>query len=169
MDEEKVYTPVVIPDAPLPGQEGDTTSSTNSAGSEVYGPKTVKDTPMPTKRIAVELLSSALNTKSRKILDQFEFTESGAIQVGKYEQGVSGDIRISPNGVVGRDQAGLVVFALDADGNLVLKGSLQSGSVITGEVIVGNNSVIIDGEGRRIIVNDGTTDRILIGYDPQGF
>jgi len=31
-------------------------------------------------------------------------------------------------------------------------------------VYVGNNNVILDGVNKRIIVNDGTNDRVLIGY-----
>ncbi|MDH4127306.1 MAG: hypothetical protein OEV44_01030 [Spirochaetota bacterium] len=32
------------------------------------------------------------------------------------------------------------------------------------QIIVGDNNVKIDGAGRNILVNDGTNDRILIGY-----
>jgi hypothetical protein len=34
---------------------------------------------------------------------------------------------------------------------------------------VGDNNVRIEGSNRRIIINDGTTDRILIGYAENGF
>lgn len=35
---------------------------------------------------------------------------------------------------------------------------------INSQLFVGGSSIYIDGSARRIIVNDGTTDRILIGY-----
>ena len=171
MAEEKVYTPDwSLPDTPFPMEgEADLSASQKTRG-ETYGPKTIKDQGFPTKRVAVELIGLALNTKSRKILAEFEFTEHGAIQIGKYTHGVSGDLRITPNGITARDKAGITTFAIDgATGNAVFKGTVQAGTLISGVVVVGNNRVIIDGENRRIIINDGTDDRILIGYQQDGF
>jgi len=34
---------------------------------------------------------------------------------------------------------------------------------------VGNTNVLIDGANKRIIINDGTNDRVLIGYYPSLF
>ena len=125
---------------------------------------------MPTRRVAHEVIGSALNTKSRKILAVFEFTESGALQIGKYENGVSGDLRITPNGITARDLAGITTFSLDGTtGDAVFKGTIQSESLIAGLVAVGDNNVILDGENQRIVINDGTNDRILIGYQQNGF
>ena len=36
-------------------------------------------------------------------------------------------------------------------------------------IIVGDNNVTIDGANKRILINDGTNDRVLIGYDSGGF
>lgn len=166
----KEYTPTVIPDQPFPQEGQPLPVTTQTVSGDVYKPETIKEGEFPVKRVAVELLSTALNTRSQKIIKEFQFTESGAIQVGKYQTGVSGDIRISPDGMVARDQAGNTTFAIDGDtGDAVFKGELRSGSLITGQVIVGNNSVIIDGEKKQIIVNDGATDRILIGFQSGGF
>ncbi|MCR4306241.1 MAG: hypothetical protein NUV73_04120 [Candidatus Daviesbacteria bacterium] len=165
----KIYTPDVIDDTPFP-QEGESDIASSQNTGQTYEPETIKDQSFPIKRTAVELLSSALNTRSKKILQEFQFTPSGAIQVGNYQDGISGDIRISPDGIVARDSSGNTTFILDgATGDAVFAGSIQSGSVITGQVIVGNNNVIIDGVNRRIIVNDGTYDRVLIGYQLGGF
>ena len=49
------------------------------------------------------------------------------------------------------------------DGSAVFKGEIKAGSLVSGKVIVGNNSVTIDGDTKRIIINDGTNDRVLIG------
>ena len=167
----KAYQPLEISDTPFPVEGGEPpAAATLAAGQDAYTPKTIQDKAFPVKRVAVELLSTALNTRSKKILQEFQFTESGALQVGKYEDGVSGDIRISPAGITARDSAGITTFALDGDsGDAVFKGQIRSGSLVTGEVIVGNNSVIIDGLNRRIIVNDGTDDRVLIGFQEDGF
>lgn len=171
MDEDKVFHPTVIPETPFPGEGSQTgVSGSSTGGEQAFTTEKIKETPFPVKRTAVELLSTALNTASQKILKAFEFTQSGAIQIGKFLLGQSGDVKISPDGIVARDSSGNTTFALDGDtGNAVFKGEVRSGSVVTGQVIVGNNSVIIDGESRTIIVNDGQYDRVLIGYDPGGF
>lgn len=165
----KTYEPEVIEDAPFPN-ENISEVSLGGGESGVYTPKTTKEKTFPTKRVAVELLSTALNTRSKKILQSFEFTQSGAIQIGKYEDGITGDIRISPNGIVGRDSSGNTTFSLDATtGDAVFSGTIQGASLLTGSLVVGDNGVIIDGDTRTIIVNDGTYDRVLIGYDAGGF
>lgn len=172
MVEEKVYTPIIIEDNPLPNTEGEVTfADTQSTANDTYTPKTTKEQPFPTRKVAYEVLGQALNTRSKKILAEFEFTQQGAIQIGKYENGVSGDLRISPNGIVARDEAGNTTFALDGTtGNAVFKGEIQSGALITGLVSVGNNRVVIDGESGRIVIYDDTDiPRILIGYQENGF
>lgn len=166
MADEKVYTPETIQDQPFPATGSELTYSADEpSGSETYRPSEIKNTEIKKKRIAVELIGASLNTKSRKILAEFQFTESGAVQVGKYENGVSGDVRISPNGIVARDLAGLITFALDATtGSAVFKGSVQSGSVITGAVQLGNNSILIDGDTQQMIFyEDDGKAAIVIG------
>jgi len=40
---------------------------------------------------------------------------------------------------------------------------------LTGDIRVGVGNVVIDGANKRILINDGTNDRILIGYQLAGF
>ena len=40
---------------------------------------------------------------------------------------------------------------------------IQSGEV-SKILTVGDNNIKIDGENKRIVINDGTNDRVLIGY-----
>jgi len=170
---DKVYEPEVIQDAPFPGEPQlvPLLGKANPAGT--FNSTVSKEKTFPKKRTAVELLSTALNTRSRKVLQEFDLEQSGGFQVGNFKEGVSGDLRITPNGLTARDVAGVTTFAIDGvDGSAVFKGSIQSGSLITGEVIVGNNRVIIDVDENgepRILVNDGSNDRILIGFDEGGF
>lgn len=169
---DKVYKPQEIDDSPLPGQVVPAGFSVASPGTkESSEPSSIKENRLPSPRIALELLSSSLNTKSKKILAEFEFTESGALQIGKYQNGVSGDLKISPNGIVARNDAGITTFAIDGTtGNAVFKGEVQAGSLISGKVIVGDNRVIIDGGNSRILVyDDDGIPRILIGYQEAGF
>lgn len=53
------------------------------------------------------------------------------------------------------------------DGNALKKDSTTQ--VLAGKIIVGDNKITIDGVNKRIIINDGTNDRILIGYQSGGF
>ncbi len=154
--DEKVYTPEVIEESPFPQEEGVVSiQESQSKSGDIYGPQTIKEKTPPTKRIAVELIGKSLNTKSRKILAEFQFTQSGALQVGKYENGVSGDIRVSPDGIVARNKAGLTTFLLDGDaGDALFAGTIQAGTLISGAVAVGDGDILIDGETKRMIFYD---------------
>jgi hypothetical protein len=162
MADEKVYIPTVIEDTAFPQEIAVDTSISQTTGNETYSPQTTKEQGFPKKVIAVETIGAALNTKSRKILGEFEFVQMGAIQVGKYENGVTGDLRISPTGITARDKAGLNTFVIDAEnGDATFKGTLQAGTLVGGD-----NTVIIDedsGHG-RILFMDGDKVAILLGW-----
>jgi len=79
---------------------------------------------------AGHFIDATLNTSAKTILDAFTFGASGALQIGTYVNGVSGDIRISPNGIVGRNSAGANTFTIDGTtGNATFAGTL---SAVTG-------------------------------------
>jgi len=48
---------------------------------------------------------------------------------------------------------------------------LKAGSsqTLSGDFVVGVSNIKIDGPNRRILINDGTNDRILLGYQSGGF
>jgi hypothetical protein len=106
-----------------------------------------------------------LNTKSRKILGEFQFTPSGAIKIGNYQEGVSGEILISPNGIVTKDIHGNVTIGLDGLlGSAVFAGEIQAGSLISGAVAVGDGNILIDGATRRMLFYDANgIPQIVIG------
>ena len=169
-DDLTVYGPETISDVNLPTENTAVSAPTDPSTASSSAPTSVAVNPIPTPRIAVDVISQVLNTKTLKIIKQFTFTPSGAIQIGDYTQGVSGDIRISPAGIVARNLAGNQTFALDGDtGDAVFAGQLQTGSIVTGLMVVGDNGLILDGQGRNIIVNDGTNDRVLIGFQQGGY
>lgn len=128
MADEKIYTPEVITDQPFPVEDAAVSQVVTVASENgTYSPATIQPKPIPVKRIAHELFAESLNTKNRRILAEFQFTESGALQIGKYENGVSGDIRITPNGITARDITGATTFAIDATtGNATFKGTVQA-------------------------------------------
>lgn len=150
---DKVYTPIVLAENPFPQQPvtgvAVTQPTTGTAGNQNTTNQTTPINPTPMQKVAVELLAPALNTATRKIIAEFQFTPSGAIQVGNYQQGVTGDIRISPTGIVARDKTGQTTFALDGEtGNAFFLGEIRAGSIITGGTIVNaNGTVIIDENG----------------------
>ena len=162
INDDKVFYPEELKDQPLPNNEemaGALTSQSSSGG--VLSTTKFTDTSLPRKVIAHETIASSLNTKSRKILGEYQFTESGAIQVGKYENGVSGDMRLSPNGITARDSAGLTTFAIDGTtGDATFKGTIQAGAFIVGTAIEIEESS--EGNGRILLYNDGVP-QILIG------
>lgn len=166
MDDDKLYTPTVIQDNPLPGEVSQSQPSSSSSSSSTHTPTSIKDTSTPRKIIAQETISSSLNTKSKKILGDFALADSGAISVGKYTNGVSGDVRITPSGITARDISGNTTFAIDGDtGSATFKGTIQAGTLIGEQVIVGNNTWIIDGDSQRpriLLYNNGIPE-ILIG------
>jgi len=53
--------------------------------------------------------------------------------------------------------------------NQILTGKITASSKIDVGSIGRNGYVRLDGENNRIIINDGTVDRILIGYLKDGF
>lgn len=128
MSEDKVFYPEVVEDAPFPGQDVPVVAQTQSNPAGTYTPATTKPVPFRQKIVSHETIGSSLNTRSRRILGEFQFTQNGAMQIGKYENGVSGDLRISPDGITARDMAGLTTFAIDGTtGNAVFKGDVQAG------------------------------------------
>jgi hypothetical protein len=74
-------------------------------------------------------LSSKLDTAAGTILGQFALQGSGALQIGTYTNGSSGDIRITPNGITARNSSGATTFSLDGTtGAAVFKGDVTGAS-----------------------------------------
>lgn len=167
MDDEKEYLPDTISENPLPGGTGvaSYTVSQNISSNGPSGQSTIQEQAVPTRRIATDLISSNLNTTTRKILGEFSFTPSGAIQIGDYKLGISGDIRISPDGIVTRNKQGDVTIGIDgATGNAVFAGEIQAGTLISGAVAVGDGNILIDGATRRMLFYDNNgIPQIVIG------
>lgn len=93
-------------------------------------------------------VDNALNTALSSILGAFTFGVSGAIQIGTYEAGVSGDIRISPTGLVGRDKSNNYTLTLDAStGDAFFAGTVYAKSGYIGSSIA---RVVVDSTGLLI-------------------
>jgi hypothetical protein len=137
-EEVKIYSPEEVTDTEISTTEETTSSSvsdSSSSGSNISSPSTVEDSSLPVKVTAHETIASSLNTKSQKILGEYTFAGQGAIRIGEYTNGVSGDIRITPNGITARNSAGITTFILDGDsGDATFRGTILAGSVIAAEI-----------------------------------
>lgn len=164
MADEKVYTPEVIEENPLPGATEIVTSPTGSQPAGTYSPSTTAEQKLPVKRTAIELLSTALNTRSKKILQEFDLEQTGGFKVGNFQEGVSGDLRITPNGLTARDISGITTFAIDGTtGDAIFAGQVRAGSTIVSNTIVTEEAS--SGNGRTVYYNNGIP-AIVIG-DPD--
>ena len=169
-----VFTPETIVDQPIPALDtsivdpsllslGQSNASSTESQSGVTT-TSIMDQPIPKTTIAAEVISVSLDTLQKRILGSFSFGKVGALQVGTYKASVSGQVSISPSGITALNASNQTTFSIDGTtGNASFMGSLTAGSIITGAIDVGNGNVIIDGGNDRIIINDGVTNRIVIG------
>lgn len=177
-DINQVYHPLIIPDVPFPQDQGVAQQVFTVQTSQIGQPSpTIEPTSQlvsgqgfPDKRVAYELLTTALNTKALTIGQPFTFTPSGALQIGNYELGVSGDIRISPAGIIARDSSGNTTFTLDGDtGDGTFSGQIRAssfendffsvdpqGNVIAQSIIIASNSFLSSAQGANILYTSTT-------------
>lgn len=162
--DDKLYAPEIIQESPFPGEIFQPVNSLVNASGENLTPGATKEKTFPKKRTAIELLSTALNTKSRKILQEFQLEQSGGIRVGDFKEGISGDVSITPNGLLARNIAGITTVAIDGDtGDAIFAGQIRAGSTIVSNTIVTEEAT--SGNGRTVYYNDGIP-AIVIG-DPS--
>lgn len=142
--------PQTIYDAPVPLIGGSDTANTGSnsssaySGSDVYTPGNQVDQKFPPKIVAQQTISESIDTQSRAIKGAYTFEQLGAFRVGGFEFGVSGEILISPDGIVATNVNGDETFALNgATGDAVFSGEIRSGSLVTGDVEVLDGTIIV--------------------------
>jgi hypothetical protein len=162
--QDKVYSNETISDQPFPVNPDQVTVTDTSgqtpSGNTPSSAATIPQQTFPVQIVAQELLSTALNTRTKKVIQEFQFAPEGAIQVGEFEPGVSGDIRISPEGIVARNQEGDTTLAIDAEtGDAIFAGEVRENSTITGKVTV------IDG-GYILLEDSSGIPNIFIGQTP---
>ena len=152
--DDKVYTPEIVPENPFPGGVEPVISQTPIANGN-YTPTVTQSTKVPKKKVAQELLSSALNTRSKKVLQEFELQQSGGFKIGDYREGISGDLRLTPSGIVARNIAGLTTVAIDGEtGDAIYAGELRSGTLITGDILVDGGTIQVSGDNGYTVLDD---------------
>ena len=160
---DTILKPVVIEEVAFPELSQEVTvRSDNSGTKEILTPNAEEGKSFPPASIARTVIADSFDTQSRRILSDYTFGEYGSISIGKFEPGVSGDIKISPAGIVTRNKTGETTITLDATtGDGTFKGTLASGSLITGNFF----AVLEIGSRRGIFINDGTYDVIFMGIE----
>jgi hypothetical protein len=105
---DKIFTPDTVEQAPFPNEGAGASSSGSGVNVDTFSQAS-----FPAHQVASEVISTTLNTQQARILASYRFSVLGAIQIGSYVAGVSGDIKISPAGIVGRNSAGTTTFTID--------------------------------------------------------
>jgi hypothetical protein len=164
----EVYYPEQIDDQELP-IAGSIAIPALSQGANTYGqdtqkPQGEKELPLPERFIAHEVMSKTLDTQNKKIRGEYTFGKLGAIRIGEFKSGVSGELVITPDGITAKNVNGQTTVTIDGTtGNATFMGTIQAGTLIAGATQVGGASVTLDGANGRIVIHDGTVPRGVFG------
>ena len=127
--------PSTIVDQQVPLLSGGVNPSTGNASNPVTAnqdvelPNTHVDQKFPLVVIAQETQSQSLDTSTKRIKGEYEFESLGAIKIGQFSPGVSGEIDISPSGIIGVDNNDNVTFSIDGTtGDAIFRGTVQAGA-----------------------------------------
>jgi len=116
-------------------------------------------------QLITDVVNSKLSTSSQQILQGFTFGVSGAIQIGTYVSGVSGDIRITPNGIVGRNKDNATTFSIDAvTGDPTFAGTLVAAAGTLGIITAGTFQTAPSGQ--RVVISG--SENLIRFYDSGG-
>lgn len=110
----------------------DTTGAFYATGGSLDGTSTIGGRLASVLATAIDtsghFADSAISTATSTIITPFTFGVSGALQIGTYVNGVSGDIKISPTGILGRDNAGATTFSINGTTGVAVLNGLVVGT-----------------------------------------
>ena len=131
-----------------------TASSLTITGASIDGTSTIGGRVANTLASAIDasghFADSEISTASSAILGSFTFGVSGALQIGTYQNGATGDIKISPTGILGRDKLGNTTFSINGETGV----AALNGLVVGTNVGIGTAE---DSAGVTTIVGDTVT------------
>lgn len=164
-DATEVYYPQQISDNPIPTNDSILIPAqnigTSPTGKTVNTTSSVHNNPIPQRVVAHETISNVFDTVTKKIKGVFEFTKLGALKIGEYVNGVSGEIDITPNGITAKNVNGDTTFSLDGTtGDGTFLGTLQAGTLLGGD-----NKAVIDDDGSgngRIVLYDSSNNPVIL-------
>lgn len=160
--------PPTIVDQPIPLLDGSQTTATGTdttatSTESAVVPTTQVDQAFPQAIIARETISQSLDTETKRIKGAYSFESLGAIKIGEFSQGVSGEVAISPDGIIAKNINGDTTFALDgATGDATFKGTVQSGSLLSGSLTVGGAANV---DGAIHVLDSTNTEKVTIDKD----
>lgn len=160
MDDNKVYEPIEVQPVPFPQQDQPFLAEVLGGGgkSGQFSPPSLTPSFFPKKQVSYELLSTMLNTQSKKIRGQFDLVDSGGFRIGKYEPGVSGEMVLTPAGQTVKNTAGQTTFNIDGDtGDVSLAGIVRAKDV---EVINSGGLVSLANFATTNVSTDGLNQQI---------
>jgi len=109
-----------------------TATSIAITGGVIDGTSTIGGRTASTLATAIDasghFADAAISTATNTILGAFTFGVSGAVQIGTYSAGVTGDIRISPTGILGRDKTNSTTFSINATTGVAVLNGLVVGT-----------------------------------------
>ena len=111
----------------------DTTGVFYTIGATIDGTSTIGGRIASTLATAIDasghFADVAISTATQTIIGDFTFTATtGGLQIGTYVNGVSGDIRISSTGILGRDSAGATTFSINGTTGVAVLNGLVVGT-----------------------------------------
>jgi len=96
--------------------------------------------------LITDVINARLDTAAKTILGDFTFGASGALQIGIYEAGVSGDVKISPAGILARDKDNATTIAIDGTtGNVTMSGTITAIAGYIGGWAISTTAIYYDG------------------------
>ncbi len=96
--------------------------------------------------LITDIINARLDTEAKTILDSFSFGVSGAIQIGTYVNGVTGDIKISPSGIIARNTSGANTITVNGTtGDVTLIGTITASAGSIGGWVVQPTYLYYDG------------------------
>ena len=142
MDGLQPTTIVDQPIALLNGELSQATGSSSGLSSETT-PDTIPNIRVPQLNIAASVVSDSIDTQSRAIKGIYTFDQMGAIQIGDYVAGSTGQILISPSGFVATNSSGVDTVTIDGTtGNATFRGTVTASDFIGGTIAIGSGNTI---------------------------
>ena len=124
---------------------------------------TIASTINSSGNVITDIVNARFDTSAKNILASFAFGASGALQIGSYVNGVTGDVKISPAGIIGRNSSGSNTFSIDGTtGVATFAGALSAPSGTLGGFTLGSTTITSTG----LALTSGTSASLAFGVTP---
>ena len=124
--------PNTISDSPIPLLDGSILNSFGqtsnpSTGNDEDLQKIYADRGLQDLSIAQDVQSQSFDSETKRIKGAYEFESLGSLKIGQFQQGVSGEINISSDGIIATNSDGDETINLDGtDGDATFFGTVNA-------------------------------------------